>query len=307
MKSSDFSVVVPVYGGSQTIATLVDRIFPVFQSLQQSVEVILVDDASPDESWKVIRKIAEQYKGQIKAIRLAKNCGQQSATLCGIHHASGKWIVTIDDDLQHLPEEIPLLIARQKETGADMIYGIFAQKQHSFFRNLGSFMFNKLFALIGNTSGNGSSFRLINGEVCDGLLKNYHSHMLLDEVLSWHASTVAQINVRHEARELGKSGYSGMKLMLLTINYVVNYTVIPLRLMTYGGLISSFVTLCIGLYFIYEKQYENVELGFTSIVVAIFFSTSLILFSLGIIGEYISRMYVKDWNRPQYLIGEIKE
>lgn len=307
MKSSDFSVVVPVYGGSQTIATLVDRIFPVFRSLQQSVEVILVDDASPDDSWKVIRKIAEQYKGQIKAIRLAKNCGQQSATLCGIHHASGKWIVTIDDDLQHLPEEIPLLIARQQETGADMVYGIFAQKQHSFFRNLGSFMFNKLFALIGNTSGNGSSFRLINGEVCGGLLKNYHSHMLLDEVLSWHASTVAQINVRHEARELGKSGYSGMKLMLLTINYVVNYTVIPLRLMTYGGLLSSFITLCIGLYFIYQKQYENVELGFTSIVVAIFFSTSLILFSLGIIGEYISRMYVKDWNRPQYLIGEIKE
>jgi len=98
-----------------------------------------------------------------------------------------------------------------------------------------------------------------------------------------------------------------MKLMLLTINYVVNYTVIPLRLMTYGGLLSSFITLCIGLYFIYQKQYENVELGFTSIVVAIFFSTSLILFSLGIIGEYISRMYVKDWNRPQYLIGEIKE
>ncbi len=307
MKSSDFSVVVPVYGGSQTIAKLVDRIFPVFQSLQQSVEVILVDDASPDESWKVIRKIAEQYKGQIKAIRLAKNCGQQSATLCGIHHASGKWIVTIDDDLQHLPEEIPILIARQKETGADMVYGIFEQKQHSFFRNVGSYMFNKLFALIGNTSGSGSAFRLINGEVCDGLLKNYHSHMLLDEVLSWHASTVAQINVRHEARELGKSGYSGMKLMLLTINYVVNYTVVPLRLMTYGGLISSFVTLCIGLYFIYEKQYENVELGFTSIVVAIFFSTSLILFSLGVIGEYISRIYVKDWNRPQYLIGEIKE
>ncbi len=307
MKSVDFSVVVPVYGGSQTIAKLVDLIFPVFQAINQSVEVILVDDASPDNSWQALKLLTEKYRGRVKAIRLSRNSGQQSATLCGIHHASGKWIITLDDDLQHLPEEIPHLLARQQETGADLVYGIFAQKQHSLLRNLGSWVFNRVFGIIGNTSGNGSSFRLINSSVCDGLLKNYHRHMLLDEVLSWHAAIVTQVYVRHEAREVGTSGYSGIKLVFMTINYVVNYTVIPLRLMTYGGLLSSFITLCIGLYFIYQKQYENVELGFTSIVVAIFFSTSLILFSLGIIGEYISRMYVKDWNRPQYLIGEIKE
>jgi len=93
----------------------------------------------------------------------------------------------------------------------------------------------------------------------------------------------------------------------MTLNYVVNYTVLPLRMMTYAGLLFSFITMCIGLYFIYEKLYADVALGYTSIIVAIFFSTSLILFCLGIIGEYVSRMYVKDWNRPQYLIGEIRE
>jgi glycosyltransferase involved in cell wall biosynthesis len=307
VKAFDYSVVIPVYGGAQTLAALTERIFPVMESIGHTVQIIIVDDASPDGSWKAIPALVARYPGKVKAIRLAKNSGQQSATLCGIHHATGKWIITMDDDLQHLPEEIPHLIARQQETGADLVYAIFPQKQHSRFRNAGSWTFNRLFGLIGSTSGNGSSFRLINGTVCDGLMKNYHRHMLLDEVLSWHASTVAHVKVKHNARESGNSGYNGFKLFLMTMNYVVNYTVIPLRMMTYGGLISSFITFCIGIYFIWQKLYADVELGFTSIVVAIFFSTSLILFSLGIIGEYISRMYVKDWNRPQYLIGEIKE
>ncbi|MCF8258708.1 MAG: glycosyltransferase family 2 protein [Flavobacteriales bacterium] len=307
MKTFDYSVVIPVYGGKDAVSELVDRIFTVLESTGHSVQVVLVDDAGPHGSWKVIPTLVTLYPGKVKAIRLARNSGQQSATLCGIHHATGKWIITMDDDLQHLPEEIPALIARQEQTAADMVYGIFPKKHHSLLRNIGSRMFNWSFAMMASTSGNGSSFRLIRGSVCKGLMQNYHRHMLLDEVLSWHASTVAQVNVRHGERENGESGYSSLKLVIMTVNYVVNYTVLPLRIMTFGGLLFSFLNLCIGLYFIYEKLYADVALGFTSIIVAIFFSTSLMLLCLGIIGEYISRMYVKDWNRPQYLIGEIRE
>lgn len=307
MRPFDYSVVIPVYGGKDALTELVSRIFKVLEEAGHSVQVVLVDDAGPHGSWQVIRPLADRFAGKVKAIRLARNSGQQSATLCGIHHATGNWVITMDDDLQHLPEEIPALIARQNDTDADMVYGIFPKKHHSFLRNLGSRLFNWGFGMMASTSGKGSSFRLIRGSVCKGLLQNYHRHMLLDEVLSWHASTVAQVNVRHGERTEGKSGYSSFKLFVMTVNYVVNYTVLPLRLMTYAGLLSSLVTMCIGIYFIYEKLYADVALGFTSIIVAIFFSTSLILFCLGIIGEYISRMYVKDWNRPQYLISEISE
>lgn len=307
MKTFDYSVVIPVYGGKDTLTELVGRIFQVMEGEGYSVQVVLVDDAGPHGTWPVIPPLVEAFPGRVKAIRLARNSGQQSATLCGIHHASGNWVITMDDDLQHLPEEIPALIQRQKEVGADMVYGIFPKKHHSLVRNLGSRLFNWGFGMMASTSGSGSAFRLIRGSVCKGLMQNYHRHMLLDEVLSWHASTVAQVGVRHGQRTQGKSGYSNFKLLLMTVNYVVNYTVLPLRMMTYAGLLSSFITMCIGIYFIYEKLYADVALGFTSLIVAIFFSTSLILFCLGIIGEYISRMYVKDWNRPQYLISEIRE
>jgi len=307
VKQFDYSVVIPVYGGKDSLRELTGRLFQVLEQNGTTVQVVLVDDASPHGCWSVIAALVEQFPAKVKAIRLARNSGQQSATLCGIHHASGRWVITMDDDLQHIPEEIAKLISRQQETASDLVYGIFPRKEHSMLRNVGSWMFNKGFGMLASTSGSGSSFRLIRGEVCDGLLQTYHRHMLLDEILSWHAPTVAHVPMVHAGRQSGSSGYSGLKLFLMTMNYMVNYTVFPLRLMTYGGLLFSFVTMCIGIYFIYEKLYADVELGFTSIVVAIFFSTSLILFCLGIIGEYISRMYVKDWNRPQYLIGEIKE
>ncbi len=307
MRIYDYSVVIPVFGGKDALTELVGRIFNVLERDGRTAQVILVDDAGPNATWPVILPLLDRFKGKVKGIRLARNSGQQSATLCGIHHAQGDWIITMDDDLQHLPEEIPALISRQSETGADMVYGIFPKKHHSAVRNVGSRLFNWGFGIIGSTSGNGSSFRLIKGSVCKGLMQNYHRHMLLDEVLSWHASSVAQVNVKHGERSDGRSGYSSFRLVIMTLNYVVNYTVLPLRMMTYAGLLFSFITMCIGLYFIYEKLYADVALGYTSIIVAIFFSTSLILFCLGIIGEYVSRMYVKDWNRPQYLIGEIRE
>lgn len=307
VRTFDYTVVIPVYGGKDMLAELVARVFSVFEAIGKHVQVVLVDDAAPYGSWQVIEQLVEGHRGRLKGIRLARNSGQQSATLCGIHHADGDWIITMDDDLQHLPEEIPLLIGRQRDTDADLVYGVFPVKQHSAVRNAGSRLFNWGFSIVGSTSGNGSSFRLIKGAVCKNLLRNYHRHMLLDEVLSWHASSVAQVKVRHGAREGGKSGYSSLKLLLMTLNYVVNYTVLPLRMMTYGGLLSSLISMGIGIYFIYEKLYADVALGFTSLIVAIFFSTSIILFCLGIIGEYISRLYLKDWNRPQYLIGEIRE
>lgn len=186
-----------------------------------------------------------------------------------------------------------------------MVYGVFDVKKHTPIRNAGSWFVNKFFYYFANTSGNGSSFRLVSNNLAERLRNVNQKYLLLDEVLSWYTSGVSNVNVEHLQRVKGKSGYSALKLMLLTFNYIINYTVLPLRLMTYLGIFGSIICLILSIIYVYQKLSYDVELGFTSLIVAIFFSTSLILFCLGIIGEYISRLYVKGGS-TYYVIKEIR-
>src|SRR5688572_2101111 len=160
MKAFDYSVVVPVFNSEQCLAQLFHRTKAVFDKLEASFQMIFVDDVSTDRSWAEILKLKELHPHQVKGIRLATNCGQQKATLCGIHHHEGNFVITIDDDLQIPPEEIEKLIAHHKTSYADLVYGLFDVKRHSMMRNVGSWLFNKMFAIFANTSGRGTSFRL---------------------------------------------------------------------------------------------------------------------------------------------------
>ena len=305
MAGETISVVVPVFNGAKSLPALYDRTSQSMEQLQLGFDIVFVDDCSPDDSWQVISKLKAEHPQRIKAIRLAKNSGQHNATLCGIHHSTGDIIITIDDDLQIPPEEISKLLDKHKDSGCDLVYGVFKKKQHSTFRNVGSWMVNKFFKLFAHTSGHGSSFRLITRNLADNLKNLNQKYLLLDEVLSWYTNSVCSVSVDHHQRLQGKSGYSTARLILMTINYVINYTVIPLRLMTYLGLFGSFLTFIISLYYIYDKLFNAVELGFTSLIVSIFFSTSVILFCLGIIGEYVSRLFAREGS-PHYIIREIK-
>lgn len=305
MTRADYSIVVPVYNSEGSLWQLFQRVDGYFSGSKRSYQLVLVDDASKDNSWGMMNEIRSSHPDKVKIVKLAKNAGQHNATLCGIHHSIGKYIITIDDDLQIPPEEIGKLIDKYEETYADLVYGTFPHKKHSLLRNIGSKIFNIMFRYIGSTTGNGSSFRLITRSLADNLKMLNQKYLLLDEVLCWYTNSIAYVKVDHHERAIGQSGYSTLKLILLTSNYVINYTIIPLRLMTYLGLLSSIITFGISLYYIYEKLFFEVSLGFTSLIVAIFFSTSLILFCLGIIGEYISRLYVKE-GTPHYVIKEIK-
>lgn len=299
------SVVVPVYNGAKTLADLFARTQKVLTGLGYKFQMVFVDDCSPDDSWRVINDLKRVHGDEVRAIRLARNAGQHNATLCGIHQSSGDIIVTIDDDLQIPPEEIPKLIETHKTSGSDLVYGVFKQKKHSFVRNIGSWMVNRFFSMFANTYGNGSSFRLITKQLAEHLKTLSHRYLLLDEVLSWYTNNITSVTVDHHVRSGGRSGYNIIKLIFLTINYVISYTVLPLRFMTYLGIFGSLITFILGLFYIYDKYVNAVELGFTSLIVAIFFSTSLILFSLGIIGEYVSRLFVRD-GVPNYTIKEVK-
>jgi len=306
MKVFDYAVVVPVYNSRHTLQPLFERTQALFERLGKSFQMILVDDDSKDNSWQEIRRLKDAYPSKIKAIRLAQNSGQQKATLCGINNHEGKVVVTIDDDLQIPPEEIEKLINVYHQTHADLVYGIFEGKRHSFIRNVGSWFFNKFFGKLASTSGQGSSFRLITGDLADRLGGINQKYLLIDEVLHWFTSNISYCNVAHHWRTEGRSGYSLLKLIRMTLGYLIYYTVFPLRMMTYLGFFFSLVTFIGGtVYVINRLARDEVLLGFTTIIVSIFFTASIILFSLGIMGEYISRIYVKEISKPPYVIKEI--
>src|ERR1051325_3384587 len=235
MKTYDYSVIVPVFNSRQTLQPLFERSKVLFDRLGNSFQMIFVDDDSKDNSWQEIMKLKDAHSSNIKAIRLAHNSGQQKATLCGINNHQGKTVITIDDDLQIPPEEMEKLIITYCQSHADMVYGIFEGKRHSSIRNAGSWFINKFFGKFASTSGQGSSFRLISGELADKLGGINQKYLLLDEVLHWFTSNISYCHVTHYWRTEGHSGYSFLKLIRMTLGYVVYYTIFPLRMMTYLG------------------------------------------------------------------------
>ncbi len=303
----DYSIVVPVYNSNQSLEPLFRRIDATMKGLNKSFRVIFVDDGSIDSSWEVITGIKRQEPEKVTAVRLARNFGQHNATLCGIARAEGEYIITIDDDLQNPPEEIPKLIKTMQEEDADLVYGIYSKKQHSLMRNVGSAVIRGGSKRLFRTRGQGSSFRLMKSSLAKNLLNHKVNFIYIDELFNWYTSGIAFALVEHHKRPYQKSTYSPRTLISLLSNLVIYYTAVPLRLMVYGGLISSIVSFIVGLVFIYRKVASDVPLGFTALIVAILFSTSVILLSLGVIGEYLSRIYEVQNRKPPFAIRDILE
>jgi polyisoprenyl-phosphate glycosyltransferase len=304
MPQPEYSVIIPVYNSSATLFELFGRLHKVFESLQKSCEFIFVDDGSTDSSWKILTDLKKQNTDIIKAIRFVHNFGQHNAIFCGLAHASGKFLITIDDDLQHPPEEIPKLIEKYAETGSDLVYGFYKKKKHSPFRNLGSRMIKKSAKVLYDAPGEGSSFRLITYRLGKQILEHAQNFVFIDELLLWYAGDISFVKVEHQKRITGRSGYSKIKLFKLSINLMLDYTAIPLKLMIYGGFTAAFFSFILGVYYILKKIFLHAPHGYTSIIVAILFSTGIIVFSLGIIGEYLIRIYMVQNKKPPYNIRQ---
>jgi glycosyltransferase involved in cell wall biosynthesis len=302
----EYSVVVPVYNSEKTLRELCGRIAVTFEKMSADFEIVLVNDSSSDGSWGVIREIKNEGAKHITAISLRKNFGQHKALLCGFQFAKGAYIVTIDDDLQFFPEDIAVLVEEAQRSKADMVYGYYkSERQHSNVRKVGSAFMAFIFEKFGNTSGQGSSFKLIHRSVIDKIKDYNHSFTFLDEILSWHTTCIGYAEVHHAPRREGQSGYGFFKLVLLSLNLIFGYTTIPLRFMTWFGLTSFWVCLVFVCYFVYLRMSTGAPLGFTALIVSIFMSTGLILFSLGIIGEYLNRLFALQHKKPPYLIREV--
>jgi undecaprenyl-phosphate 4-deoxy-4-formamido-L-arabinose transferase len=239
---------------------------------------------------------------KVIAIRLARNFGQHNATICGIAQASGLFIITIDDDLQNPPEEIAKLVNKMQNTDSELVYGIYSKKQHSLARNLSSDAIKGWSRHFFKTKGNGSSFRLIKSSLAKHLLNHQINFIYIDELFNWYTNHIDFVLVEHQSRPYQRSTYTPHTLFSMLSNLVIYYTAIPLRMMVYGGFIISILSFFVGLVFIYKKIFHDVPLGFTALIVAILFSTSIILLSLGVIGEYLSRIYMVQNQKPPYAI-----
>lgn len=303
----DYSVVVPVFNSKPSLEELFLRTKDVFASLNIPFEMIFVDDGSTDQSWEDLYRFRNEHPDLVKAIRLSRNFGQHNATVCGFTFAKAGFIITIDDDLQLQPEDIPLLITKQKETQEDVVYGIFDKKKHSAVRNLGSRSVQVSSKYVNGSSGKGSSFRLLTRELAEKIVQHHHNFVYIDEILRWYTHDIAYVKVTHLKRKYDRSGYSGSKLFHLVSNLMIYYTSFPLKAMVYGGFAFSIIFLIVGIWFTIKKIFFDVPLGYTSMIVAIFFSTSLILLGLGTIGEYIRRIYMVQNKKPLFSIKKVLE
>jgi undecaprenyl-phosphate 4-deoxy-4-formamido-L-arabinose transferase len=296
------SVVVPVFNSAPTLPKLFYGIQDVLTSANLMFEVILVDDGSRDDSWRVITELKKLHGDVVRGFRLARNSGQQAATYCGLLESRGQWVVTIDDDLQPHPREIAKLWAHAQATQPDIVYGVYATLRHGMMHRVGTRLFRMLLRRVAPGFPDGSSFRLIRSEVLRNLPAHPGPWILVDPVLAWQASEITSVSVEHGPTGTGRSRYSFFKLVAMACTLLVTYSKLPLRLMTALGLISAVVSFGLGLYYLIQKLTVGAQSGFSALIITTTFSSGLILLSLGILGEYISRIQRMGSGEPAFTV-----
>lgn len=285
---------------------LVDRTLKQLQALGGDSEMILVDDCSKDESWQALMGLKQQHPETLKIVRFSKNFGQHNATLCGMRIAKGEWVITMDDDLQHRPEDIAALIETATKDHTQVVYGIPQNGNHKpTYRKLGGQFWNSSTKYLDEALGQGSSFRLIDRKVVEAITGHNHHFVYIDEILNWHTRSISLAQVDFEKSRRAKSGYTARKLFGMTTNLTLYYSRLPLKMIIYFGLVMSMISFGMGLFFILKKIIKGVAVpGYTSLIVTIFFSTSLILICLGVIGQYLGKIHAALNHKPTYTIKE---
>lgn len=304
-KSPEYSVVVPVYNSEDSLFELCQRISKAFSEMEESYEIILVDDSSADNSWQIMRELKKNDKN-IKIIQLMRNFGQHNAVICGFHHVTGKYVITIDDDLQNPPEEIEKLIEKIKD-GYDAVIGAQDKKQDKLYKNIGSFFIRYLNTKIFNKPKDLklSSFRIMTRAVVDEIKILKTPYPYISGMMLSLSRNLVNVTVKHDKRKYGSSTYNITKLIKLAFNLIVNYSSLPLKFLTFIGIIVSAASFCMGLYFILKKLIVGIPVpGWTSVIFLLSFFNGLLMIILSIIGEYLSRIINEVSNKQQFVIRE---
>lgn len=299
----EISIIIPVYNAHICVAQTVNTINSVVSSMNLPFEMILIDDASTDNSWQLIKEL-KASNTRIKAVRFNKNYGQHNALLCGIGNASGNYIVTVDDDMEQNPEDIIKLYEIIKKENFDLLYGMPDNIKKSITRILITKAYKKISQIENKKAGEGSSFRIFTRSLRDNLLKHEGSLFFLDEISLWYTDNIGYEKVSFRKSLKSNSGYNISSLFTLSLRVLSLSSTMPLKIVRITGLYISVLSLFLGAYFFIKKFAQNVPMGYTSLMVVILFSTGIITFSLGIIGEYLGNLISLSNKKPSYSIKE---
>lgn len=298
------SIVAPVYNSAATLGELVQRLEAVLPTVCQDYEIILVNDGSQDDSWEQILSLAGEHP-RVHGLNLMRNYGQHNALLCGVRASQGEVIITLDDDLQHPPEEIPKLLDKLAE-GFDVVYGVPEKLPHSWWRNLFSQATKRVLAFAMGVPNlrDVSAFRAFRGRLRRAFAEYRSPNVQVDVLLSWGAARFTTVLVREDPRKTGQSGYTFGKLVKYTLTILTGFSTAPLRFTSMVGFLFTFMGIGVFIYVlaIYFLVGSIPGFPFLASLISIFSGTQL--FALGIIGEYLARVFDRSMDRPAYIIGE---
>jgi undecaprenyl-phosphate 4-deoxy-4-formamido-L-arabinose transferase len=304
--SVDLSIVVPVYHGATTLQALVSQLLAVLEPTGRSFEILLIDDGSKDGSWKVIESLQQIYRDRIVAVQLMRNYGQHNALMAGFRLTRGALIVTMDEDLQHPPEELPRLIEAIESRGLDLVYGSYESKKHAGWRNLGSTLINGFYRLVFRLPVHPSAFRIVRRELLECIFSYSLNYTYIDGLLAWNSDRIGEIEVTHKERAGGRSGYSLTKLVLLALNLFTNFSLLPLQVVSFCGITASVGGICLAVYYLFKSLFHDIAIsGYASTIIAILVMGGIQLLALGIMGEYIGRLHLNVNRKPQYSVRRV--
>ena len=306
---SSISVVIPVYRSENSIPLLVKELATEMPKIADDFEVILVEDDGGDGSWKVVRQLSAEYDF-VRGFKLMRNFGQHNALLCGIRAANCELIVTMDDDLQHPTSQVKVLVAKLAE-GYDVVYGTPTNLRHGLLRNIASQTTKVVLQGVmgAETARNVSAFRVFRTNLREGFAHFRGPLVNIDVLLTWATSSFVAIHVPHAPRTIGKSNYTFGKLVTHAFNMMTGFSTLPLRLASALGLVmtafGSMILAYIVLTQLFAFRFEVPGFTFTASLVSIFAGVQM--FALGIIGEYLARMYLRIMDRPAYVVRQMTD
>ena len=300
------SVIIPVYNSDSSVVRLVDELKKQLAP-KMDFEIVLVNDGSSLVTTdKACRELAEKY-GFVLYVRLARNFGEHNAVMAGLNSCHGKYAVIIDDDFQNPPYEIKRMVDHALEGGYDVVYSYYDEKRHHWFRNLGS-DFNNLVATVMLKKPYDlylSSFKLLNRFLIDEVVRYSGPYPYVDGLILRTTDNIGRIKVQHDQRAEGRSNYTLRKLIRLWLNMFTNFSILPLRIATLGGLLFSLLGFLAALAVIIEKmRYPYLPAGWTSQLVSVLIMGGVQLAAIGMVGEYLGRLFLKENNQPQFVIRE---
>jgi glycosyltransferase involved in cell wall biosynthesis len=305
----DFSIVIPIFNEQETIPELCSRLTTVMDTLcaeGSSYEIIMVDDGSTDQSWQMIRDLHERNP-RVIGVNFSRNFGHHIAITAGLDYAKGNSVVVMDGDLQDPPEEIPKLYRKLGE-GYDLVYGIRAQRQDNYFRKLSTYFFT---GMIRRLSGleiaqNDAMLRIMSRKFVDSIKRFPERNRFLGGLFTWAGFNQTGIPIEHAPRFAGRSKYSIWKMAKLTMDAVTSFSYLPLKIIGLMGLLISGLSFVSGLFLIFKKLFLGVDvIGWTSTMVTILFIGGIQLVVLGVIGQYLARVFSEVQGRPLYIIKEL--